>query len=322
MKNIFKYILIISILIIIYLIALCVVSLIPSEKMELNVKQSSETLNEQTNNFFIWSILKNKYIKFDNYTDALMINTAYSIDYKHPFESCLLCRKNYIPGITQKVYTDTVYELKSASKYEEIDQVAELNDTVNKDIIESFEYARYWHGYLVPLRILLCFFNITGIRILYTIILVILFGVLLYFIYKKLGSIIMVIFGVALICIEYLYIGFSLQGSSVFFIMMISSIYLLYNYKKIKDYNKFFLIIGSITCFFDFLTVPLITLGVPFAILFLLKQKEERDFVLKEIILLILKIIISWSVGYTITFVLKWIITDLVLNKTVMQTSR
>lgn len=40
----------------------------------------------------------------------------------------------------------------------------ELRDTVNKDVEESFEYARYWHGYLVFLRPALVIFNIGQIR--------------------------------------------------------------------------------------------------------------------------------------------------------------
>ena len=240
MKNILKHIGVMIILLIIYMSSLFLTSLIPRDSIKENVKETAQILNEQTNQVFIKSILKNKDIKYDNYTDALMINTAYSIDENSPLESILLCRKNYIPGVTKIVFPDTASELKSASKYKELDQVGELNDTVNNDIEESFEYARYWHGYLVILRVLLCFFNINTIRIIFITLFIMLLAWLLYLIYKKLDIYTALIFLVAFIGIEYLKIGFALQSSSVFFIMIISSIYLMYRYDKIKILQFYF----------------------------------------------------------------------------------
>ena len=56
-------------------------------------------------------------MQFDNYTDALMINTAYSIDSSTPLYSAFVARKNYIPNVTTEVYEDVPGELKSSSKY-------------------------------------------------------------------------------------------------------------------------------------------------------------------------------------------------------------
>ena len=275
MKKLLKYTCTILVLILIYLSTLYVTSLIPASSLKTKVSESAEILAKQGNNFFIRIAYKNRYIKFDNYTDALMINTAYSIDSKSPLISSLVCRKNYIPGTTKIEYQDTISELKSASKYSEINQVAELNDTVNGDIEESFEYGRYWHGYLILLRILLCIFNITEIRILFILLFLVLGTTLLLLINKKINIWVMLVFLTAFISVEYLYIGVSLQGSSIFFITMLASIILIYRYDKIRDFSLLFLIIGSLTSFFDFLTVPLLTLGIPFTIFFLIKRTRR-----------------------------------------------
>lgn len=275
MKKLLKYTCTIFVLILIYLSTLYVTSLIPASSLKTKVSESAEILAKQGNNFFIRIAYKNRYIKFDNYTDALMINTAYSIDSKSPLISSLVCRKNYIPGTTKIEYQDTISELKSASKYSEINQVAELNDTVNGDIEESFEYGRYWHGYLILLRILLCIFNITEIRILFILLFLVLGTTLLLLINKKINIWVMLVFLTAFISVEYLYIGVSLQGSSIFFITMLASIILIYRYNKIRDFSLLFLIIGSLTSFFDFLTVPLLTLGIPFTIFFLIKRTRR-----------------------------------------------
>ena len=277
MKKILKYSSTIIVLILIYFCTLYVTSLIPSSVLKTKVSESAEILLKQGNNYLVPIANKNRYIKFDNYTDALMINTAYSIDSKNPLISSLVCRKNYIPGTTKIEYQDTVSELKSASKYSELDQVGELNDTINGDIEESFEYARYWHGYLVPLRILLCIFNITEIRILFILLFLVLIITLMILISKKINIYAMLVFLVSLTSVEYFYIGVSLQGSSIFFITMIASIILIYRYNKIKDFPLLFLVVGSLTSFFDFLTVPLLTLGIPFAIFFLIKRKRRTN---------------------------------------------
>lgn len=303
MQKLLKYTCTIFLLILVYSGTLYITSLIPQTALKTKVSESAEILAKQGNNFFIKIPNKNRYIKFDNYTDALMINTAYSIDSKEPLISSLVCRKNYIPGITKIEYQDTVSELKSASKYPNLNQVGELNDTVNGNIEESFEYARYWHGYLIPLRILLCIFNINEIRILFMLLFLVLITTLTTLISKKINVFVMLVFLIALISVEYFYIGISLQGSSVFFITMIASIILIYRYNKIKDFAMLFLIVGSLTSFFDFLTVPLLTLGIPFTIFFLIKSKEELTF--KDTLMWIIKICLAWGVRISCNMVCK-----------------
>lgn len=161
-KGLIKYTLTFLSLILVFIMLLTVTSLIPSKAMAENVKESGEILSQQTNRWYI--PVREFYLLFDNFTDSLMINTAYSIDNSRPFYSCMFARKNFIPEKTKVIYEDTYGELKSASKYLELDQVGELNDTINGDIEESFEYARYWHGYLVLLRPILCLMNIQTLR--------------------------------------------------------------------------------------------------------------------------------------------------------------
>lgn len=159
-----KYMIIYVALIAIFIISLTLVSLIPSSSMKENVRISSEILNGQTNK---WKI-QNRYLiptVYDNYTDALMVNTAYSIYNKKPLYSAMMAMKNYIPGKTETITRDKAGELQSSSKYKQLDQIGDLKDTVNEETTEAFEYARYWHGYLLWLRPLLVLTNITNIRI-------------------------------------------------------------------------------------------------------------------------------------------------------------
>lgn len=172
MKKCFKYITIFLVLIVVYVVSLVLTSLIPRDLIDKQVKQSANTLVQEGNHYIIDFNIKS--ILLDNYTTALMINNAYSMDSKEPLASSLLVRKNYLPGITKIIYETSSGDLIGASKYEEFDGVNELQGTINREITESYEYARYWHGYLTILKPLLLVFNVNQIRIISTILIIIL----------------------------------------------------------------------------------------------------------------------------------------------------
>lgn len=312
--KIVKYIIIYIILISSFVGLLTLTSSFSSEKMYENVKESSKVLLSEGNRKKIYIPYRQHLMEFDNYTDALMINTAYSIDDSTPLYSSFVARKNYIPGVTTEIYEDAVGELKSSSKYKYHDEVGELKDLVNGEVVESFEYARYWHGYLVILRPLLVLFNINQLRIILTILLVILAVVLTILISKKINTITAIIFMMGLIGVEYFYLGFSLQGIFIFIIMMISSIMILLKNNKMKDLGVLFFVTGILTNFFDFLTVPIVTLMVPLILCFLLKQKEQllnAKTIVKEII----TYSVIWGIGYGMTWLSKWILIDILFDK-------
>ncbi len=310
MKNILKYIVIYLGLIIIFVITLLISCLFPTNNIHENVNSSSKKLVEEGNRKIVYIPYRGEEIQFDNYTDALMLNTAYSINYKEPLKSALLAKKNYLPEKTKTIEQDKVGELKSSSKYQYHNEVGELQDLVNNDVEECFEYARYWHGYLIFLRPLMLLFNLSTIRIILTVIIFALFVILFYLLEKKTNIIISIIFSLGLFCVEYFYLGFTLQGISVFFIAMISSILILLNNEKIKNKQILFFITGMLTNFFDFLTVPMVTLGMPLIIVLLLNKKE-----LKETFIDMIKIALFWFVGYGLTWFTKWLLVDIILNR-------
>ena len=172
-----------------------------------------------------------------------MANTMYSIDSAEPFESAMLMRKDYIPEVTMIIYSDTQGDLVSPRKYNRYNPLAEFKDTVNDNVDESFEYARYWHGYSLILRPLFLIFNVTQIRILLKIVFVILSTILLCLIAAKFDVKIMFMYLISLISVEYFYIGDSLQGTSVFLITMVFSIIMLLKNGKFKHIGLTFFIV-------------------------------------------------------------------------------
>lgn len=321
-NNVFiKYICVFLILILLFVLALTLSSLFSSKLIYENVKESSAVLLKEENRKIIFIPYRQINMEFDNFTDALMINTAYSIDSKTPLYSAFVARKNYIPNVTTIVYEDSVEELKSSSKYNYHNEVGELNDLVKYEKAESFEYARYWHGYLTVLRPLLVIFNISQLRIVLTIILIILSIILAVCISKKTNKIVAIIFMLGLWSAEYFYLGFSLQGIFVFLIAVIGSIVLTIRCERIKHMGVLFFVTGMLTNFFDFLTVPLVTLAMPLIIYITLIKKENANISLKQQVVTIIKYTTLWGIGYGLTWLTKWILVDLIYNKNMIKTA-
>ena len=100
-KSFLKYVLTFIIVILIFVVTLIISSSFPRDWIEENTIESAITLLQEGNPNYILDM------KLDNYTDALMINTAYSINPCKSFESIMLARKNYLPEREQTVYPDS-----------------------------------------------------------------------------------------------------------------------------------------------------------------------------------------------------------------------
>lgn len=317
-----KFILIFVILLGIYFAIMTLTSLIPSGMLENNVRESSETLVQEGEK--VTFDLKYKEENIFTFTDALMINTAYSIDNNHPIESFILTRKNYIPGQTTEFYPDGQYNLGANENYiskenGDLYQTKELYGLMHGDNIQdSYEYARYWHGYLSILRPLLLLFNYSGIRIVLAIITLISIVTLITLLCKKISITSGVIYGIGLLAISIFIVTKSINEILIFIVAFISSIILLLKKNPEKNIGIFFFVVGSVSNFIDLLTAPLVTLGITAITYFLLIQKNESKVNIKRYILDFLKICISWALGYGITWLSKWVITEIFFGRPII----
>ncbi len=172
---------------------------------------------------------------------------------------------------------------------EEINNVCEsmiayLN---GKEGAERHSYARYWHGYLILLKPLLYFFDYGDIR-----------GIL------KLTEMSLLI---------WLCVLFERKKMSRFLIASAASLCLLLRYPVI-DRKLFFLVTGMCTSYFDFLTYPLFTLGMPLVVLLLLMEKAEEEGAVKEIF----RNSVFWGIGYFGFWVEKWVLCNLLTEENII----
>lgn len=178
-------------------------------------------------------------------------------------------------------------------------------------------YSRYWHGWILPLRILLLFFSYESIRYIGMNVLLALLIVnfclflklnLKYYAIAFFGAITFVLPISAMISFEYAFI---------FYIMLINNIILLTCYKKIKHigFHMFFMCLGMSCAYFDFLTYPLVALAFCLMTYIFLEKDSE---LLKTLFKIIINSIM-WAFGYFGMWFSKWSLSTLVLRRNVFK---
>ena len=245
-KAIFKYILTFFIVIIIFVGALTLSSTFPQDWIQKNTERSVEELYKES----IPSIILG--IWFDSASDTTMLNAAYSIDSRNPLESAMLARIDYVPEKQQKYYEDTT-TFDNVRLNEGYNVKEQLKKTVDGNIEETYEYARYWHGYISIIRPLLIFFSFDEIRKILVSVFAFLAMILMMVLYKKVSFKYCLVILLALLTSEYFFMGFNLQGTFTFIIAMIASIVICVRFEKIKNIGLYFMVIGMVTCYFDLL---------------------------------------------------------------------
>lgn len=192
------------------------------------------------------------------------------------------------------------------------------SQSVVENAMVIHQRVQYWQGYLIFLKPLLVFLNLYQIRYLTYISYFLLFIVSAMLLYKKVDIPSAIAYSIAVISSNVLFTSVSLQFIGVYYVMFLSVIVLLF----LKDYLLqhfqaallLFLLIGSFTCFIDFLTVPLITLGIPLLLFIVLRLKGPFCKRIEQFFQTIL-LSVFWAAGYSLTFICKWVIASLLLQR-------
>lgn len=179
------------------------------------------------------------------------------------------------------------------------------------------EYDRYWHGYSIFLRPLLVFFDLSYIRQILVVCFIILLAVLFHLISKHISMVVAILFGFALALVNPPVIMISLQYSNMILLMLAASIVLMILLAKKRPKNEifiFFAAVGSLTSFFDLLTTPSVTLGIPLLLYVAYRIKHnDKKYIVKDTIYCM----VIWGAGYFISWFAKWLIGSLVLSRNI-----
>lgn len=285
-------------LIILFFLLVCTSACIPHTAIAEHVKSSADILEKEG----LYPVsFGNKYSSLsflgrDQYTDCLMLNLAIAQDASVPLES----------AITSPCLKGT-YDL---------DQMpSNLRRLADGSVLPDTNYDWYWHGYLVILKPLLVFFDYGQIRWINCVLMLLLVVWTLVLVARKIGRAEMLLLLAALLMMHYETVPYTMQFASVFFVTFLAIIILLsfpkWFFRSGHDYMAFFSI-GAVTVFVDFLTAPVVSLGLPLLIWLLYKNPPDKA---RQVILFS----VAWGLGYALLWMSKWAICAVSFDPLVLQ---
>ena len=269
--------------------------MLPTDRMQSNVSASAEIFDKEREYHRV--IPGYVSTQLDNYTDSWMVGNAVYGDSTEPvWKQALTCER---------------------AEYGEGPLDGLLRYLAGEDGFREEDYTRYWHGYLVVLKPFFLFFDYADLRfvnvVLELMLVMCVFAQLSGMGYRKeaWGYVVAVLFIMPVV------IPLSIQFSIIFYVTHIAAIVLLKRYYQIMDRKRmllFFQLIGMTASFFDLLTYPVASLGVPLVCLLILEHDREFWHKIKNII----SLSISWGFGYGAMWAGKWMLSTVILQDNVI----
>lgn len=295
MKKISKLLLILFMGIIGGTFLLLLVNVLPNERMQRHISESTSVMEEEGD----YPMLMDGYIssRLDNFTDSIMLVTAANKEDTNFVDRTVnMYRVNYEDKRPSEVLVDY--------------------GKGNPDYTVS-GYPRYWHGYQLALKPLLLIFNYQEIRYINMCLQILLIAFVVAIMWKKDMKLYILPYLVTICSLMPASVALSLQFSAVFYLTNISIILLLVWFESIQvtgNTLSFFLSIGMMTSYFDLLTYPLVTCGIPLIVYFILKKEHS----IQSDILETVQYGIIWAIGYGGMWAGKWIIGSILLRKNII----
>ena len=174
-------------------------------------------------------------------------------------------------------------------------------------------YARYWHGYMLPLRILLSVFDLANLQMLLYFAQAALFFLVLAGMKKRELSGLIPGFFLSYFLLMPAASGVCLQFAPVTLITLLACLFILHAdacISRAVTLPGFFALTGLLTNYFDLLTAPLLTLLFPLILLLCLRIRGGET--LPQLVRLSIFCCAAWGMGYGCMWALKWLLNCLV----------
>jgi len=270
-----------------------IVYLLPTNAMREHVEESI-LMYEDTADFPAWAP-GYVYSITDNVTDSIMISEAIFEGEDSAVRNAML--NPYIRYFDAEELTDSL--------------VMSINGDAAHEA-RVVNYARYWHGYLIWLKPALILFDLSGIKTVNSFLQIFLLMYVTTKLAQKLGNKYALAFVPVVCMLNPVTIGMCFQYSSVYYVTLLTmaSILKWYGLSNADQCWKVLVWAGIATAYFDFLTYPMVSLGVPLVLILLL-----GDFSWKKGIWEILKNSVAWGFGYAGMWSSKWLMSFLLTGE-------
>ena len=241
-------------------VLMMLVYLLPASAVRKNMN-TSIYIYEQEGDYYNWAPWREGSM-LDNFTDSLMLNIA---AFPGTGSAVIDAMKNY-----WVFYPELEAQVGGR-------RVPHLLRTLKSDAYDSGtfkEYPRYWHGYLIWLKPLLCITDFANIRILNMYIQLALLILIMIELYKISGYKTVIPFFFSMLIINPVSTVLCMQYACMYHITLISVLILLKRKLYVsRNQWKLFLWIGIATAFFDLLTYPIVALCTSLLLLVVLNEE-------------------------------------------------
>jgi len=282
MKQVLKYLVLFAGLISAYLLFAVAVTLLPTKPVERHVKQTIEATDLKADFWFAF-FCKPAYF-MDNFTDALIINQTLNN-----------CRED------MSVWERVMQVPRLNSGNDQCESLYRLSD--GDETLTMVKYPRYWHGSTFLMRLLLVLNDYVVLRTFFYILSSLLLLWVLIAMMRRIGAWAAVVYTLAMVSVNVFMMQFSIQFLPVLLIAAAGTLVVLYYGNDSGRIARMFFILGSLTAYFDLLTCPLITWGIPMVVWLAMKHSDEvkpvRNFAVSSAL---------WGAGYAATWAAKWLV--------------
>ena len=245
-----------------------------------------------------------KLFQMDNYTDTIMLFEAASADETDPLTA---------------VMTNTAYNVDNFSTMADdlaLYLQAREQGTPLPDVLEPFSYARYWHGYLIWLRPLLCLMPYQGVRVVQYLVLAALLAGVLWGLRRRAGWRPMLWFAISQLLVTVFFVPRQVQFFTCFLIAYAGCAWVLARPRTVWQLGTALVVLGTATAFCDLLVTPILTLGLPVAVwLVCLPQRLVAG---PRQCAAVVAGSLCWGVGYALCWALKWVLAGLITGQDVL----
>ena len=245
-----------------------------------------------------------KLFQMDNYTDTIMLFEAASADETDPLTAAM---------------TNTAYNIDNFSTLaDDLGTYLEARaaGTPLPADLEPFSYARYWHGYLIWLRPLLCLMPYQGVRVVQYLVLAVLLAGVLWGLRRRAGLRPMLWFAASQLLVAVFFVPRQVQFFTCFLIAYAGCAWVLARPRTVWQLGTALVVLGAATAFCDLLVTPILTLGLPVAVwLVCLPQRLAAG---GRQCAAVAAWSLCWGAGYGLCWSLKWVLAGLVTGQDVI----
>ena len=280
---------------------------IPAQPLQHSIEESAVRLHEEGDYKRFFG--KEPSFQVDNWTTSIML-TMCATERGSLLEAAFGDYRYYDASIQKNAHTESFYQQAIGNAQQE-DQF-------------WIAYARYWNGYLIVLKPLLLFLNLDGIRILFAVLTLALLLADACLLARLRGIVAGALFFLSFLAVNCFIAAISLSLFFTFFIALAGALFVLVVTARKRQVPTTvwwavpFFVIGALTSYFDLLCTPIITLGIPLALVVYLGADAESGNGRRGLLSLLVVSIVCWGFGYVLLWAPKWIISSIVLGRDVV----